>query len=161
MPSFDIVSEVDLQEVRNAVDQAQREIATRFDFKDTGTSVELDEAEIALRSATEHRLEAALDVVEGKLVKRKVPLKAVSRGRVEPAAGGTYRQVLTLNQGIAQDKAKEIVKLVKDSKRKVQASVQGDQVRISGKKKDDLQAVMQAVQERDFDIPLQFTNRRD
>lgn len=161
MPSFDIVSEVDLQEVRNAVDQAQREIATRFDFKDTGTSVELDEGEIALRSATEHRLEAALDVVEGKLVKRKVPLKAVSRGKVEPAAGGTYRQVLTLNQGIAQDKAKEIVKLVKDSKRKVQASVQGDQVRISGKKKDDLQAVMQAVQERDLDIPLQFTNRRD
>lgn len=161
MPSFDVVSEVDVQEVRNAVDQAAREIGNRFDFKDTGTRVGLSDEEITVTSSTEHRLEAAVDVVEGRLAKRKVPLKAVTKGKVEDAAGGSYRQVLTLNQGISQEKAKAIVKFVKDHKLKVQAAVQGDQLRISGKKRDDLQQVMQSLREEDFGIPLQFTNRRD
>lgn len=161
MPSFDVVSQVDMQEVRNAVDQAQREISTRFDFKKTGTSLELGDDAITARSGTEQRLEAAVDVLEGKLVKRKVSLKALQPGKVEDAAGGTYRQVLTLNQGISQDRAKEIVKLVKDTKLKIQAAVQGDQVRITGKKRDDLQQIMQLLRERDLGIPLQFVNLRD
>lgn len=161
MPTFDVVSRVDLQEVKNAVDQAEREIVNRFDFKNTGTSVELGDQEITVRSSTEQRLEAAVGVVEDKLVKRKVPLKAVSHGKVEEAGGSTYRQVLTLNVGISQDKAKEVVKAVKDTKLKVQASVQGDEVRVSGKKRDELQNVIQTLKEKDFGIALQFVNFRD
>lgn len=161
MPTFDVVSRVDLQEVKNAVDQAEREIVNRFDFKNTGTSVELGDQEITVRSSTEQRLEAAVGVVEEKLVKRKVPLKAVSHGKVEEAGGSTYRQVLTLNVGISQDKAKEVVKAVKDTKLKVQASVQGDEVRVSGKKRDELQNVIQTLKEKDFGIALQFVNFRD
>lgn len=161
MPSFDVVSQVDMQEVRNAVDQANREIVNRFDFKDTGTIIELGDDSITLRSSTDHRLEAALDVLEGRLVKRKVPLKALEKGQMEDAAGGTVRQEIGLNQGIDQERAKQIVKSVKDTKLKVQAAVQGDQVRISGKKRDDLQSVMKLLGDADFGIPLQFTNRRD
>ncbi len=161
MPSFDVVSQVDMQEIRNAVDQANREIVNRFDFKDTGTIIELGDDSITLRSSTDHRLEAALDVLESRLVKRKVPLKALEKGQMEDAAGGTVRQEIGLNQGIDQERAKKIVKSVKDTKLKVQAAVQGDQVRISGKKRDDLQSVMQLLGDADFGIPLQFTNRRD
>lgn len=161
MPSFDVVSRVDLQEVRNAVDQAQREIVNRFDFKNTGTSIEQGDQDITLRSSTEPRLEAAVGVVEEKLVKRKVPLKAVSLGKIEEAGGATYRQVLTLNVGISQDKAKEVVKAIKDTKLKVQAAVQGDEVRVSGKKRDELQSVIETLKDADFGLALQFVNFRD
>lgn len=162
MPSFDVVSEVDMQEIRNAVDQARREVSTRFDFKNTGSDVTLADDTITLVSNTEQKIEALKGVLDEKLVKRKVSLKAVQPGKVEDAAGGSKRQVLTLNQGISQDKGREIVKHVKDiGLKKVQVAIQGDQVRISGKSRDDLQTAMQALRDHDFGIPLQFTNRRD
>ncbi|MGH9154035.1 MAG: YajQ family cyclic di-GMP-binding protein [Acidimicrobiales bacterium] len=162
MPSFDVVSEVDMQEVRNAVDQASREIATRFDFKDTGSSVDLSGHELRLASATEDRLRAVLQVVEEKLVKRQVPLKALDRGKVEEAAKGSVRQTVTLNAGISADHARKINRFVKDRGIKgVSSQTQGDQVRVSGKKRDDLQAVIAALKAEDFGIPLQFTNYRD
>lgn len=159
-PSFDVVSELDMQEVRNAVQQASREIQTRFDFKNTGTSVELKDSTIELRSSTEQRLEAAIQVLEEKLVRRKVSLKALDRGKVEDAAGGTYRQEIKLKQGVPTEKAREMIKMIKGMKLKVQAAIQGDSLRVSGKKKDDLQAVISALREKDFGIPLQFTNYR-
>ncbi len=160
-PTFDIVSEVDLQEVRNAVQQAQKEVATRFDFKGTGTSITLPKPDlIEVRSETEQRLKAAVQVLEEKLVRRKVSLKALDRGRVEEAARSTYRQEIRIVRGISKEKAKEIIKAVKDLRLKVQAGVYGDAVRVTGKKKDDLQAVIAALKERDFGIPLQFTNYR-
>ncbi|MDQ3991648.1 MAG: YajQ family cyclic di-GMP-binding protein [Actinomycetota bacterium] len=158
--SFDVVSEVDLAEVRNAVDQASREIVQRFDFKDTGTSVSLDDEGIHLHSSTEDRLKAALEVVKEKCVRRKVPLKALQEESVEPAAKGTYRQTVKINQGIADDKAREINKFVRDLKLKVQTQVQGDQLRVTAPKKDDLQTVIQELKDKDFGIPLQFTNYR-
>jgi cyclic-di-GMP-binding protein len=162
--SFDVVSEVDMQEVRNAVDQARREVSQRFDFKGTGSSIELvkegaGEA-IVVRSNTEQKVKDVVKVLEEKLVKRKVPLKALQPQEVQPAAGGTARQVLTLNQGISTDKARVIVKLVKDRKLKAQAAIQGDQVRISSRSKDTLQEVMQVLRDEDLGIPLQFTNYR-
>ncbi|HZK52171.1 MAG TPA: YajQ family cyclic di-GMP-binding protein [Actinomycetota bacterium] len=162
--SFDVVSEVDMQEVRNAVDQASREISQRYDFKGTDSGVELGEdggAEvIRIHSNTDQKVKDTVKVLEEKLVKRKVALKAVSHGKIEQAAGGTARQTLTLNQGIATDKAKEIVKFVKDMKVKAQGSVQGDQVRVSAKSRDALQDIIAALKEKDFGIPLQFTNYR-
>jgi len=158
--SFDVVSEVDLHEVKNAYDQASREILTRFDFKNTGTSLALDEDLIEVRSGTENRLKAAVDVLKEKLVRREIPLKSLSEGPVLPAAKGTHKQALHINRGISEEKAREIVKVIKGSGAKVQTQVQGDQLRVSGKKKDDLQAVIKALRERDFDIPLQFTNYR-
>lgn len=158
--SFDIVSEVSMPEVANAVDQARREIAQRFDFKDTGTNISQDDKLIEVRSSTEDRLKAAIDVLKEKAVRREVSLKALHVGPVQPAAKGTSKQTINVNVGISEDKAKEIVKYVKGLKVKVQSHIQGDQVRISGKAKDDLQAVMRAVKERDFDVPLQFTNFR-
>ena len=158
--SFDVVSEVDLHEVKNAYDQASREILTRFDFKNTGTSLSLDEDLIEVRSGTENRLKAAVDVLKEKLVRREIPLKSLSDGPVLPAAKGTHKQALHINRGISEEKAREIVKVIKGSGAKVQTQVQGDQLRVSGKKKDDLQAVIKALRERDFDIPLQFTNYR-
>jgi uncharacterized protein YajQ (UPF0234 family) len=159
-PSFDVVSVLDMQEVRNAVDQAQREIATRFDFKNTGTTVKLGEDKITLTSATDHRLEAAYQVLTEKLVRRKVSLKALDPGKIQPAAGGTVRQEIGLRSGIDKDHAREITKLVKDLKLKVQASFQGDHVRVTGKKKDDLQQAITAIKAADIDIPLQFKNMR-
>jgi len=151
-----------MQEVRNAVDQASREIAARFDFKDTGSSVELSGHELRLASATEDRLRAVLQVVEEKLVRRQVPLKALDRGKVEEAAKGTVRQTVTLNAGISADHARRINRFVKDRGIKgVSSQAQGDQVRVSGKKRDDLQAVIAALKAEDFGIPLQFTNFRD
>jgi uncharacterized protein YajQ (UPF0234 family) len=162
MPSFDVVSEVDMQEVRNAVDQAAREVATRFDFKDTGSSIELAGSELHLASATEDRLRAVVQVLEEKLVKRQVSLKALDRGKVEEAAKGTVRQTIKLQAGISSDNARKINKTIKDKAPKgVQSQTQGDQVRVTGKKRDDLQAVIQALKAEDFGIPLQFTNFRD
>jgi cyclic-di-GMP-binding protein len=162
LPSFDVVSEVDLQEVRNAVDQTSREVGTRFDFKGTDSKVELGEKAIELHTASEDRLRALTQVLEEKLVKRKVSLKALAYGNVEEASKGTVRQTVTLNVGISQDKAREIGKFVKNLGLKgVSHQVQGDQLRVSGKKRDDLQTVIAKLKESDFGIPLQFTNFRD
>ncbi|MDQ4143457.1 MAG: YajQ family cyclic di-GMP-binding protein [Actinomycetota bacterium] len=162
--SFDVVSEVDLQEVRNAVDQATREISQRYDFKGTGSSIELhsekEATTISIKSNTEQKVKDCLKVLEEKLVKRQVPLKSLQKGNIEPAAGGTARQSISLNQGISTDKAREIVKAIKDMKTKAQASVQGDQVRVSAKSRDTLQDIIAALKEKDFGIPLQFTNYR-
>jgi cyclic-di-GMP-binding protein len=158
--SFDVVSEVDPQEIRNAYDQAEREVLTRFDFKDTGTSLSHDDDLIELRSQTEHRLKAALEVLKDKMVRRRVSLKALREGPVLPAARGTYRQTVHVNRGISEDKARELTKFVKKTGIRVQVQVMGQQLRISGKKKDDLQAVIQAIKDEDFGIPLQFTNYR-
>jgi len=158
--SFDIVSEVDLQEVRNAVDQASREIHQRFDFKNTDTSLTLDDEKIELHSATEDRLKAAYQVLQEKAVKRDVPLKALQPGDVEPAAKGSVRQTISLVTGISDEKAKEISKHVRQAVPKIQTQIQGAQVRVSSKSRDDLQAAIRAVKEHDFGIALQFTNYR-
>ena len=158
--SFDVVSSVDLQEVKNAIAQATKEIQTRFDLKGSGSSVELQGEEILLASSDEFKLKAVRDVLEGRLVKRNVPLKALSFGTFERALGDTVRQRVTLQNGIPTEKAREIVKLVKGTKRKVQAAIQGDQLRVSGKSKDDLQAVMRTLKDTDLGIDMQFTNYR-
>ena len=158
--SFDIVSEVSMPEVANAVDQTRREIVQRFDFKDTGTSISQDDKLIEIRSSTEDRLRAAVEVLKEKAVRREVSLKALHLGPILPAAKGTTKQVINVNVGISEDKARELVKFVKGLKVKVQSHIQGDQVRITGKSKDDLQSVMRAVREHDFDVPLQFVNFR-
>jgi uncharacterized protein YajQ (UPF0234 family) len=162
MPSFDVVSEVDFQEVRNAVDQADREVSTRFDFKNTGSTVELSEKTIELATESDQRLKALTQVLEEKLVKRKVSLKLLSYGAVEEASKGTVRQTVTLNVGISDEKAREIGKYIKGLTLKgVQHQVQGDQLRVSGKKRDDLQKVIAELKDHDFGIPLQFINFRD
>lgn len=162
MPTFDIVSQVDMQEVRNAVDQANREAATRFDFKGTDSAIELGDHELVLRSATEDRLRALHQVLEEKLVKRQVSLKALDDGKIEEASRGAARQRITVRAGISSDKAKELNVFVKGLGLKgVASQTQGDQIRVTGKKRDDLQQVIQAIKEHDFGIPLQFTNFRD
>ncbi|MGH8984071.1 MAG: YajQ family cyclic di-GMP-binding protein [Acidimicrobiia bacterium] len=162
MASFDVVSEVDMQEVRNAVDQASREVATRFDFKDTGSRIDLAEKSIELHTATEERLRALTQVLEEKLVRRKVSLKALDYGKAEEAAKGTVRQTVALTVGINDEKARAIGKFVKGLGLKgIQHQVQGQQLRVTGKKKDDLQTVIAKLKEQDFGIPLQFTNYRD
>ena len=158
--SFDVVSNVELQEVRNAIAQAMKEIGTRFDLKNSGSSVELQGEELVLTSSDDYKLKAVRDVLEGRLVKRGVPLKALSFGAVENALGGTARQRVSLQKGIPTDKAREIVKLVKGTKLKLQAAIQGDQVRISGKNKDDLQAAIRLLKDTDLGIDMQFTNYR-
>ncbi len=162
MPTFDVVSQLDMQEVRNAVDQAAREISTRYDFKGTDSSVELSESSVALHTESDQRLKALTQVLEEKLVRRKVSLKALEYGKVEEAAKGTVRQVVSLKVGINQDKAREIGKFLKDLGLKgVSHQVQGEQLRVSGKKRDDLQTAIQALRDHDFGIPLQITNLRD
>jgi len=162
MPTFDVVSEVDKQEVRNALDQAERELTTRYDFKGTGSSIEAHDLELTMRSSTEDRLRAVRQVLEEKLVKRGVSLKALEYGKLEEAAGGTVRQTAKLNAGISSDKARELNKFIKELGLKgVQSQAQGDQLRVSGKKRDDLQAVIAKLKEGDFGIALQFTNFRD
>lgn len=158
--SFDVVSTVDLQEVKNAIAQATKELLTRFDLKNSGSSVELQGEELVLVSSDEFKLKAVREILEGRLVKRGVPLKALSFGTADKALGGTVRQRVTLQKGIPTEKAREIVKLVKGTKLKVQTAIQGDQLRVSGKNKDDLQAVMQLLRETDLGIDMQFTNRR-
>jgi len=159
--SFDIVSKVDLQEVRNAIDQALKEVRTRFDLKDSKSDIRLEgEDTIQLASADEYKLQAVTEILRQKLVKRGVSLKALTFGTVEPAAGSSVRQKVSLQQGIAGEKAKEIVKIIKDSKKKVQASIQGDTVRVSGKDRDTLQEIMALLRGRDLGIDMQFTNYR-
>jgi uncharacterized protein YajQ (UPF0234 family) len=158
--SFDVVSQVDLQEVRNAVQQATKEIQTRFDFKGSKTKVELVEAGLELTSREEIKLKSAYDVLQTKLVKRGVSLKALQPGKIEEALGSTVRQRIQLQVGIPIEKAREIVKMIKGTKLKVQASIQGDQVRVSAKKKDDLQSIIGLLRESDLDIHMQFVNYR-
>jgi uncharacterized protein YajQ (UPF0234 family) len=158
--SFDIVSQVSMPEVGNAVDQARREISQRFDFKDTGTSMSQDDKLIEVRSSTEDRLKAAVEVLKEKAVRREISLKALHFGPVQPAAKSTVKQSINVNVGISEDKAKELVRFIKGLKTKVQSQIQGDQVRVTGKAKDDLQVVIRAVKEQDFGIPLQFVNFR-
>lgn len=162
MPSFDVVSEVDMQEVRNAVDQTARELATRFDFKGTGSAIELGDGQLTLTAPTEDRLAAVRQVLEEKLVRRDVSLKALDYGKVEEASGGTARQRVAIVAGISSEKAREVNKVIKELNLKgIQSQTQGEQVRVTGKKRDDLQAVIRALKERDLGIPLQFTNMRD
>ncbi|MCL6559045.1 MAG: YajQ family cyclic di-GMP-binding protein [Firmicutes bacterium] len=158
--SFDIVSQVDFQEVTNAVNQAIKEMKTRFDFKGSRSDIIFDGEQITLVGDDEFKLKNVIDILEGKLVKRGVNLKALRYGKIEPAAKDTVRQKVTLVQGVDKEKAKVITKMVKDSKLKVQATVQGDQVRISGKNRDDLQKIIQMIKSQEFDIPLQFVNFR-
>jgi uncharacterized protein YajQ (UPF0234 family) len=160
--TFDIVSKVEMPEVVNAIQQALKDIHTRFDLKDSKSSIELNEKEhkITLASQDEFKLKAVNEVLEQKLVKRKVPLKAFNYGPIIPAAGSTVRQEITMQQGIPIEKARDIVKAIKDTKKKVQASIQGDLVRVSGKDRDTLQEVMAMLRQRDFGIDMQFTNYR-
>lgn len=158
--SFDIVSKTEMQEVANAVQQAQKELAQRFDFKGSKSEIELTKDELILVSDNEGKLRSLKDIVESKLVKRKVSLKALDYGSIEQAALGTVRQRAKIVQGIESEKAKAIVKSIKDAKLKVQASIQADQVRVTGRSKDDLQRAIALVKEQDFGIPLQFTNYR-
>jgi uncharacterized protein YajQ (UPF0234 family) len=159
--SFDIVSKIDLQEVSNAIQQAMKEVTTRFDLKDSKSRIELEgKEEILLHSADEFKLKAVNDVFQQKLVKRGVPLKGLTYGAVESSLGGTAKQKITMQQGIPIEKAREIVKLIKTSKKKVQASIQGDLVRVSGKDRDALQAIIALMRQQDFGIDMQFTNYR-
>lgn len=159
--SFDIVSEVDHQEIKNAISQAMKEIQTRFDLKGSNSNIEFAGGEeIVLTSADEFKIKAVRDVLETRLVKRNVPLKALDYGKVEMALGQTARQKVKLQKGIPTDKAKEIVKLIKGSKLKVQAAIQGDQLRVTGKNRDDLQAVIRMLKDTDLGIDMQFTNYR-
>ena len=161
MPSFDVVSKVDPQEVDNALNQTRKEIAQRYDFKGTKTEIREEDNVIHIVSDDEFKVKAVVDVLQSKLVRRNVSLKALVYGKIEPAAGGLAKQSITVQQGIDTDKAREIVKLIKDRKLKVQSQIQGDQVRVSGKKRDDLQAAIQLLKAQDLDLPLQFVNYRD
>jgi cyclic-di-GMP-binding protein len=160
--SFDVTSKVDLQEVRNAMDQAIKEIRTRFDLKDSHSEIKLLEGDttIELASADQYKLKAVTEILQQKFVKRGISLKALEYGKVEPASGNSVRQKITLQQGIPGEKAKEIVKVVKESKKKVQASIQGDTVRITGKDRDTLQETIALLRNHDFGIDVQFTNYR-
>jgi len=159
--SFDIVSKIDLAEVNNAIQQAMKEVSTRFDLKDSKSKIEMEGADaILLHSTDEFKMKAVNDVFQQKLVKRGVPLKGLTYAALEPAAGSSVKQKITLQQGIPIEKAREIVKLVKNSKKKAQASIQGDVVRISGKDRDALQEIIAMVKQQDFGIDLQFTNYR-
>ena len=158
--SFDVVSKVDMQEVKNAVDQAEREIGTRYDFKNTHCTIELDDEKIELHADNDYRMQALIEVLQAKFVKRSLDLKSFDYGKPEPASKGTVRQTLTIKQGIPMDDAKKIAKQIKDKGFKVQAQIQGDQLRVSSKSKDDLQSVIQFLKTSDFEIPLQFTNYR-
>ena len=162
MPSFDVVSEVDMQEVRNAVDQASRELSNRYDFKGTDSSIELGESTITMETSSEDRLTALRTVLEEKLVKRKVSLKSIDYGKVEEASGARVRQVASIVAGISSDKARELNKVIKGLGLKgVQSQTQGEQLRVIAKKRDALQDVIAALKEGDFGVPLQFSNFRD
>jgi cyclic-di-GMP-binding protein len=159
--TFDIVSKIDHAEVVNAINQALKEVQTRFDFKGSQSNIEVEGDEfIILTSDDEYKLKSLNEILQAKLVKRSVPLKGLTYGKIEQALGGTVRQRISLQQGIPQEKAKEIVKLIKDTKLKVQASIQGDFVRVSGKDRDTLQNVISALRDKDFGIDMQFTNYR-
>lgn len=160
--SFDVVSKIELPEVHNAVQQALKEIHQRFDLKDSHSNIEMNEKDkkLVLTSADEFKLRAITDILQGKLVKRQVPLKGLTYGPIVPAAGSTVKQEVTLQQGIAIEKAREIVKTIKDSKLKVQASIQGDFIRVAGKDRDTLQSAIKLLRDADFGIDMQFINYR-
>jgi uncharacterized protein YajQ (UPF0234 family) len=158
--TFDVVSKIDLQEVSNAIAQATKEVTTRFDLKDSKSTITLEKDAIVVHSADDYKLKAVNEILGQKLVKRGVSLKGLTYGVIEPAAGGTAKQKITLQQGIPIEKAKEMVKLIKDAKKKVQASIQGDLVRVSGKDRDSLQEVIALLKSKDFGLDLQFTNYR-
>jgi len=159
--SFDVVSEVNLQEVDNAVNQAMKEISQRFDFKGSKARLELvEDDEIKVTAEDEYRLQSVIDILQGKMVRRGISLKFLEYGKIEPAAGGTVRQVLAIKRGISKEKGREIVAAVKQMKLKVQAQIQDDQVRVFGKERDDLQKVIQSIKQQDFGIELQFVNYR-
>jgi uncharacterized protein YajQ (UPF0234 family) len=161
MPSFDIVSQVDRQEVKNAVEQTNKEISTRFDFKGSDARVEQNELVLTVYAEDEFKLGQVLDVLRGRLAKRNVDVRALEPGAVEKMSGDKVKRPVTVKVGIAQEKAKQIQKLIKDSKLKVAASIQGDAVRVSGAKKDDLQSAIQLVKKAVTDLPIQFINFRD
>ena len=161
MPTFDIVSELELHEIENAVQQVHKEITTRFDFRGTDSEIERTDDGIVLRSHSEGRLEAVMTVLREKFAKRKLSARILDPQTPEPIAKGHFKQRVLLKKGISKEKAKELIQFLKDHKYKVQASIQGEQLRISGKKKDDLQEVIQAVRAKDFEVDLQFTNFRD
>src|SRR5580765_7591112 len=158
--SFDVVSQVDRAEISNAINQTLKEVAQRFDFKGSHATVALEKDELVLTAEDETKLRNMNDILQQKLVRRSVPLKAFSYGNIEPAAGGTVRQRVAIQEGIPQDKAKEVVKFIKDSKAKVQASIQGDVVRVSGRDRDTLQDIIAKLKDKDFGIHMQFTNYR-
>ena len=158
--SFDIVSEVDMQEVDNALNQARREIETRFDFKGSKSELKQESTNITLVSDDEFKMRNVVDILESKMIKRGIDIKALKYGKIEQAAGDTVRQQVTIQQGIDKDLGKEIVKDIKDSKIKVQASINGDKLRVSGKDRDDLQAVIKMLKEKEYNVPLQFSNYR-
>jgi uncharacterized protein YajQ (UPF0234 family) len=161
MPSFDVVCKLDLQEVDNAINQTLKEVGQRFDFKGTPTEVRREANALHLRSADDFKVRALADILREKLARRQVPLKALREGPIEPGPAGSAKQQLDLQEGIETDKAREIVKLIKDAKLKVQAAIQGDQVRVTGKKRDDLQTVMKLLRDGDLGIAMQFVNFRD
>jgi len=161
MPSFDVVSKVTMNEVDNALNQANKELGQRFDFRGSNTTIKLVEAVVTVESADEFKVKAAVDVLREKLAKRKVPLEALDPGKIEPAASGRARQEIKILSGIETDVAKKIVKHIKDAKLKVQAAIQGDSVRVSGKNRDDLQDTIAKLKAADFGQPLQFENFRD
>ena len=160
--SFDIVSKVDIQEVRNAIDQATKEVKARFDLKDSKSEIKLEEEDkvLQLASENEYKLKAVIEILQQKMVKRGIPLKNLEYEKIEPATGSSVRQKIKLQQGIPSEKAKDIVRVIKDSKKKVQATIQGDTVRITGKDRDTLQEVIALLKGRDFGIDMQFTNFR-
>lgn len=161
MPSFDVVSQIDQHEVDNACNQARKEITQRYDFKGTESAIEKTDEGIVIRSNSEGRIDAARDVLESKMVRRQVSLKSLDAQQAQQAGGSMWRQLIKLKEGVSKEKAKEIAKAIKESKIKVQTAIQGDAVRVSGKKRDDLQATIAFLKEKDFDLPLQFTNFRD
>lgn len=161
MPSFDIVSELESHELENAIQQAQKEITTRFDFRGTDSEIEQNDEGILLRANSENRLEAVLTVLREKCAKRKVSVRALDPQTPEPASRGHFRQLVKLKKGISKEKAKDVIQFIKEGKFKVQASIQGEQVRVTGKKRDELQEVIQALRAKDLQIDLQFTNFRE
>jgi len=161
MPSFDIVSKVDWQEIDNALNQATKEISQRYDFKDSDTTIEIKDEAFVIESADEYKVGAAYEVLQGKLAKRKVPLGALKPAAIEPASRGRARQSIAVRSGVEQDAARAIVKAIKQTKLKVQGAIQGDTVRVTGKKRDDLQAIIELCKNEDFGQPLQFENFRD
>ena len=161
VPSFDVVSEIDMQEVKNALQQAQREVGQRFDFKGTDASLEQNDDGIVIRANSEGRVDGARDVLETKMLRRSVPLLALDKQDIKPAGGKMHQQLIKLKQGVDKDAAKAIVKSLKESKLKIQGSIQGDTVRVTGKKRDDLQSAIAYLKEQDFGLPLQYKNFRD
>ncbi|MBL7995654.1 YajQ family cyclic di-GMP-binding protein [bacterium] len=160
MHSFDIVSKINMQEMTNAVQQATKEIETRYDFKGSKSSIELGKEEITVLSDDDFKLKSVIDILQNKMIKRGIPIKALKYGKEEEATGGTVRMKIKLQQGIEQENAKKITATIKDTKMKVQASIQGDQVRVTAKSIDDLQAIMKLLKEKEFDFAMQFDNYR-